>query len=202
MIEARQTLCLALFAALALAVLGNVLLFQPRAAVDGQVVATSGASLQTAAPGRVPLSKPRATPASADVAHELARLGYLSSHDAAAEPLVLAAAVVHYQLDAGLPATGTPDDVLLARLILQHRRPAPRPAGTAVIPPASAASEVVRAIQSSLARRGYTVSRVDGTLSWETVRAITEYEMDRGLASTGRVTADLILRLHDTPGRG
>ena len=68
----------------------------------------------------------------------------------------------------------------------------PEPAGKVG---SAEAAELVRFVQQSLAALGYQAGPADGQLKAETVRAIREFEMDKGLVPKGRVSAELMGQL-------
>ena len=50
-------------------------------------------------------------------------------------------------------------------------------------------------MQKGLVALGYQVARVDGRLGEDTVKAIRDFEVDRGLVPKGRVSAELLARI-------
>jgi peptidoglycan hydrolase-like protein with peptidoglycan-binding domain len=48
---------------------------------------------------------------------------------------------------------------------------------------------VIRTVQQRLAALGYRIGRVDGWLGEDTVKAIRDFEMDKGLVPKGRICA-------------
>lgn len=71
---------------------------------------------------------------------------------------------------------------------------APQKAAAAQARPASAASPLVRDVQSSLAKAGYDPGPADGVSGPRTSKAIAEYQRDKGLAVDGQ--ASVALRDH------
>ena len=59
------------------------------------------------------------------------------------------------------------------------------------------AEQVLRAVQQWLAALGYQPGRTDGRPGEETVKAIRDFEMDKGLVPRGRVSAELVARLSE-----
>ncbi len=57
------------------------------------------------------------------------------------------------------------------------------------------AEQVIRSVQQWLAVLGYQPGRIDGRLGEDTVKAIRDFEMDKGLVPRGRVSAELVVRL-------
>jgi peptidoglycan hydrolase-like protein with peptidoglycan-binding domain len=103
------------------------------------------------------------------------------------------AAIMAYEHDHGLALTGEASEALLKR-ILFGAAAGPEPAGTAKAR-SSDAEQVIRAVQKGLVALGYQVARVDGRLGEDTVKAIRDFEVDRGLVPKGRVSAELLARI-------
>ena len=103
------------------------------------------------------------------------------------------AAIMAYEHDHGLALTGEASEALLKR-ILFGAAASPEPAGTAKAR-SSDAEQVIRAVQKGLVALGYQVARVDGRLGEDTVKAIRDFEVDRGLVPKGRVSAELLARI-------
>jgi peptidoglycan hydrolase-like protein with peptidoglycan-binding domain len=101
------------------------------------------------------------------------------------------AAIMAYEYDNGLVLTGQASEGLLTR-ILFGGSPAAEPAGKVG---SAEAAELVRLVQQSLAALGYQPGPADGQLKAETVRAIREFEMDKGLVPKGRVSVELMAQL-------
>jgi peptidoglycan hydrolase-like protein with peptidoglycan-binding domain len=101
------------------------------------------------------------------------------------------AAIMAYEYDNGLVLTGRGSEGLLTR-ILFGGSPGTEPVGTVG---SAEAAELVRFVQQSLAALGYQPGPLDGQLRPETVRAIREFEMDKGLVPKGRVSAELLAQL-------
>ena len=57
------------------------------------------------------------------------------------------------------------------------------------------AEQIIRSVQQWLAALGYQPGRIDGRLGEDTVKAIRDFEMDKGLVPRGRVSAELVTRL-------
>ena len=101
------------------------------------------------------------------------------------------AAIMAYEYDNGLVLTGQASEGLLTR-ILFGGNPAAEPAGKVG---SAEAVELVRFVQQSLAALGYQPGPADGQLKAETIRAIREFEMDKGLVPKGRVSAEVLAQL-------
>jgi hypothetical protein len=65
------------------------------------------------------------------------------------------------------------------------------------------AEEVVRTVQQLLLARGYAPGLADGRLRSDTLQAIRDFELDKGLVPRGRISAELVARLSlpATPAR-
>jgi len=101
------------------------------------------------------------------------------------------AAIMAYEYDNGLLLTGQASEGLLTQ-ILFGGSPAAEPAGRVG---SAEAAEVVRFVQQSLVALGYQPGASDGQLKAETVRAIREFEMDKGLVPKGRISVELMEKL-------
>jgi peptidoglycan hydrolase-like protein with peptidoglycan-binding domain len=103
------------------------------------------------------------------------------------------AAIMAFEHDSGLALTGEASEALLKR-ILFGAAAAPEPAGAAK-GKSSEAEQVILAVQKGLVTLGYQVARVDGRLGEDTVKAIRDFEVDKGLVPKGRVSAELLARI-------
>jgi peptidoglycan hydrolase-like protein with peptidoglycan-binding domain len=133
------------------------------------------------------------------VQRELTERGYGPLVSDGVPGLVTRAAIMAFEHDNRIALTGEATEKLLARLLMG----ASGPAGPAADPSAgrvrSAQAEIVmRTVQQSLVALGYQVGRIDGRAGEETQRAIREFELDEGLAPTGRVSAEVFSRLGRT----
>jgi peptidoglycan hydrolase-like protein with peptidoglycan-binding domain len=125
------------------------------------------------------------------IQRELRQKGYGNlASDATLRPQTRAA-IMAYEYDNGLVLTGQASEGLLTR-ILFGGSPAAEPAGKVG---SAEAAELVRLVQQSLAALGYQPGPADGQLKAETVRAIREFEMDKGLVPKGRVSVELMAQL-------
>jgi peptidoglycan hydrolase-like protein with peptidoglycan-binding domain len=107
---------------------------------------------------------------------------------------VTRAAIMAYEHDQGLPLTGEASEALLKRVLLGASAAA-EPSAAARKVSSARAAQVVRTVQELLAALGYQPGRIDGRLGEDTVRAIREFEMDKGLAVKGRISPDVLVRL-------
>ena len=130
------------------------------------------------------------------VQRELRHRGYGALVSDGVMRAVTRAAIMAYEHDHGLPLTGEASGVLLKRVLLGASALAEPSAGARKVVTARAA-QVVRTVQALLAARGYQPGPVDGRLGEDTVRAIREFEMDKGLAVKGRISADVLMRLSE-----
>ncbi|MSO71299.1 MAG: peptidoglycan-binding protein [Alphaproteobacteria bacterium] len=122
-----------------------------------------------------------------NIQQELIARGYLiGTADGAAGPKTRAA-ILDYQREAGLELTGKASKDLLDHLkfalprISAPHAPAPYP------PP-----EMVRNIQSELARRGYYSGAVDGKTGPTTRAAVRAFQQDAGVPLTGALDERLL----------
>jgi len=109
------------------------------------------------------------------------------------------AGIMAFEHDHGLGLTGEASEELLKRILL-GAPPDTVPAGAAKIRSVQA-EQVIRAAQQRLAALGYRIARVDGWLGEDTVKAIREFEMDKGLVPKGRISAELMARLGEAAER-
>lgn len=106
------------------------------------------------------------------------------------------AGIMAYEHDHGLALTGEASEGLLKRILL---------GGSAGIDfgapgrtrPSAQAEQVIRMVQHWLAALGYLVGRIDGRLGDDTLKAIRDFEMDKGLVPKGRISAELVARLNE-----
>jgi peptidoglycan hydrolase-like protein with peptidoglycan-binding domain len=110
--------------------------------------------------------------------------------------LVTRAAIMAYEADNGLAVTGAATEQLLRRLLLGAA--ALEPLSDAKVRPLHA-ERVIKAVQQALTTHGYQPGRIDGRLGDDTIRAIREFETDKGLIPRGRITADIVARLVEGP---
>jgi peptidoglycan hydrolase-like protein with peptidoglycan-binding domain len=115
---------------------------------------------------------------------------------------VTRAAIMAYEHDQGLPLSGEASEVLLGRVLLGASLSVEPASGTARKVATQRAAQVVRTVQELLAKLGYQPGAIDGRLSEETVRAVREFELDKGIAPKGRISADLLIRLTEAAQSG
>ena len=112
------------------------------------------------------------------------------------------AAIMAFEHDQGLALSGEASEWLLRRILLGGVEgpgiAVGSSGGTGAGKVRSAqAEQVVRAVQQWLAGLGYQPGRADGRLGEDTVKAIRDFEMDRGLVPRGRVSAEVVIRLSE-----
>ncbi|MGI9385198.1 MAG: peptidoglycan-binding domain-containing protein [Methyloligellaceae bacterium] len=99
------------------------------------------------------------------------------------------AAIMAYQHDHGLPATGVASEATLQRIVL-GRGSSAGTAGGGAAPDETVA--LVKAVQQVLAKLGYAPGPVDGIVGGSTRKAIESFERERRLAVTGRISGKLL----------
>jgi peptidoglycan hydrolase-like protein with peptidoglycan-binding domain len=115
---------------------------------------------------------------------------------------VTRAAIMAYEHDQGLPLSGEASEMLLGRVLLGASA-SMEPASSAARKVATQrAAQVVRTVQEMLAKLGYQPGQTDGRLSEGTVRAMREFDLGKGIASKGRISADLFIRLTEAAQSG
>jgi len=138
------------------------------------------------------------------VQRELRERGYgLLVSDGIMRP-VTRAAVMAYENDHGLPLTGDATDVQLKRILLGGSPSAEPSPATATVPKVATAQagEIVRMVQELLAKVGYHPGQIDGRLGEDTLRAVREFELAKGLAPKGRISAEVLMRLTEAAQAG
>ena len=146
-----------------------------------------------------PLTAPRAEAGVETVRaiqRELRTRGYGPLPGDGVMSLATRAGIMAFEHDRGLGLTGEASEELLKRILLGDS-PEVAPAGPAKIRSVQA-EQVIRAVQQRLAALNYRIARVDGWLGEDTVKAIRDFEMDKGLVPKGRVCAELIARLNES----
>lgn len=118
------------------------------------------------------------------------------------------AAIMAYEHDHGLPLSGEASDVQLKRIVLGGPASAElAPAittGTATVPKVATAraGEVVRTVQELLTKAGYQPGQINGRLGEDTLRALRDFEVAKGLTPKGRISAEVLLRLSEASQAG
>ncbi len=127
------------------------------------------------------------------VQRELQARGYETGGSDGVAGLMTRAAIMGFEYDHGMALTGRPSQDLLKRILLGSSDAASKPIGSTGQSPE--ARDVIRNVQTSLAKLGYKPGRIDGRLTPETARAIREFETDQALPESGRVSGPLVARL-------
>jgi peptidoglycan hydrolase-like protein with peptidoglycan-binding domain len=142
---------------------------------------------------RVVVSPPGADPrqVTREIQSALAAKGYeTGGQDGIAGP-VTQAAILAYEIDNALPLTAEPSEALLG-MIKDGRR---GPATNAALAPGAKAEALIRSVQTSLTKLGYSAGRADGRLGEATIAAIRAFEKQQAMPDTGRISGDLVSRL-------
>jgi peptidoglycan hydrolase-like protein with peptidoglycan-binding domain len=111
--------------------------------------------------------------------------------------LTTRAAIMAFEHDHGMALSGEASDRLLKRILLGAADPASADSSGAGRVRSGHAEQVIRSVQQWLAALGYQPGRVDGRPGEDTVKAIRDFEMDKGLVPRGRVSAELVSRLSE-----
>ena len=139
------------------------------------------------------------------IQRELKLRGYGPLGSDGAINLATRAAIMAYEHDQGVALTGEASERLLRRILFGAvETPGTASGGAGKIKSASA-EQVVRSVQQWLVAQGYQPGRTDGRLSEDTIKAIREFEVEKGLVPRGRISAEIVTRLGEsvtkTPGR-
>ncbi len=159
--------------------------------------AASARAKATAATSTLPVGTADVTRA---VQRELQIRGYETGGADGTPSLMTRAAIMGFEYDHGLALTGRPSQRLLKSIILGDGARKARPVGSSG--QSAEATDVIRSVQTSLAKVGYRPGRTNGRLTPETMRAIREFEVDQALPETGRVSGPLVSRLARLSGDG
>jgi peptidoglycan hydrolase-like protein with peptidoglycan-binding domain len=111
--------------------------------------------------------------------------------------LTTRAAIMAFEHDQGMALSGEASDRLLKRILLGAADPASADSSGAGRVRSGHAEQVMRSVQQWLAALGYQPGRIDGRPGDDTVKAIRDFEMDKGLVPRGRVSAELVVRLSE-----
>ena len=120
-------------------------------------------------------------------------------------------AITSFEKDNGLPVTGSPSDELLRHILLGEAAAlgastgslASAGGGGAAAKPSSTApaDPTVKQVQQILADLGYEPGPIDGAMGSGTEHAVGAFQRDRKIASTGRITPDLLREIQRVTGR-
>jgi peptidoglycan hydrolase-like protein with peptidoglycan-binding domain len=103
------------------------------------------------------------------------------------------AAIMAYEFDRGLPLTGEATGETLKLILLGA--PASGSGRSAGEVRSVHAEGIIRNVQKALGSLGYQPGAADGRLGEETIKAIRDFEMDRGQVPKGRISAGLLAQL-------
>ncbi len=129
------------------------------------------------------------------IQRELKLRGYGPVAGDGAMGLTTRAAIMAFEHDHGMALSAEANDRLLKRILLGAADPASVDSSGAGRVRSARAEQIIRSVQQWLAALGYQPGRIDGRLGEDTVKAIRDFEMDKGLVPRGRVSAELVTRL-------
>jgi Putative peptidoglycan binding domain len=112
--------------------------------------------------------------------------------------LATRAAIMAFEHDHGMALSAEASERLLKRIVLGAVEPANVSHSVVDRGASPRATEVIRSVEQWLAALGYQPGHTDGRLGEETVKAIREFEVDKGLVPRGRISAELVGRLNET----
>jgi peptidoglycan hydrolase-like protein with peptidoglycan-binding domain len=111
--------------------------------------------------------------------------------------LATRAAIMAFEHDHGMSLSAQASEPLLKRIVLGDIERAEVSGSVADRGASAGAAEVIRSVQRWLAALGYQPGQADGRLGEETVKAIRDFEVDKGMVPRGRVCAELVGRLNE-----
>jgi peptidoglycan hydrolase-like protein with peptidoglycan-binding domain len=111
--------------------------------------------------------------------------------------LTTRAAIMAFEHDHAMALSGEASERLLKRILLGATDAASADSLGAGKVRSSHAEQLIRSVQQWLAALGYQPGRIDGRPGEETVKAIRDFEVDKGLVPRGRVSAELVVRLSE-----
>lgn len=152
---------------------------------------------------RTPREIARPWPGSKTIAaiqRKLAENGYEPGAADGVQGNMTRAAIMAYQHDNGLRVTGSASDQLLKNLILGASVVNAVPEGSQEVP--NETKSLVMAVQLTLTKLGYDPGPADGLQGAATSRAIEEFERDRNLTVSGRISGRLVESLTQAQGGG
>jgi peptidoglycan hydrolase-like protein with peptidoglycan-binding domain len=148
-----------------------------------------------------PEEEPQLTASATTVAaiqRELSARGYGPLPGDGLLGLATRAGIMAFEHDHGLPLTGEASEELLKRILLGTAvGGGPTEQGARTVQ----AAQVVRKVQQGLAALGYRIARVDGRLGEDSLKAIRDFEVDRGLVPKGRISAEIVAHLNEAAAR-
>ncbi|MEM7620290.1 MAG: peptidoglycan-binding domain-containing protein [Pseudomonadota bacterium] len=125
------------------------------------------------------------------IQRELKAQGYEPGGVDGAVGLLTRAAILAFQYDKGLDLTAEPSDELLVKILVRPKDVK----STYKRSPSRTGQNVIRVIQTVLSDLGYSPGQVNGIRGTKTIAAIKEFEKDRNLKVTGRVSGKLVREL-------
>ena len=131
------------------------------------------------------------------IQRELKLRGYGPLGGDGAIGLTTRAAIMAFEHDHGMALSGEASERLLKRILLGTADPASADSSGAGRVRSGHAEQVIRSVQQWLATLGYQPGRIDGRPGEDTVKAIRDFEMDKGLVPRGRISAELVTRLSE-----
>lgn len=192
---------LAVFGALTVVFLINVLSLQSstHGLAPAPVVASQTSDAQVAETrsdgSLVILNSADAHETALTVQRELAAQGYQPGPETTSPSLMLRAAIMAYEYDNGLPLRAVANLELLERLRGQ-RAPVATTEKNSGQPVSPEAKQAMLEIQQLLKQLKYEPGPVDGVYGAATKRAISDFEFDKSLPETGRVSGHLVAALN------
>lgn len=133
-----------------------------------------------------------------EIQRQLAALGYYNGPRDGRLNARLRSAVAAYQRRRGLAASGVSSRALLEDL--RYHRAVAAVAADADAAGSTAIDPRIIVVQKGLAELGYAPGPVDGTLGERTRQALMQFQRDRELPVTGKVTQEVLDALDKTAG--
>jgi peptidoglycan hydrolase-like protein with peptidoglycan-binding domain len=157
---------------------------------DTGSIGAGGFELAALAP---PDAQDHASPAEVTraIQRELQIRGYETGESDGALGLMTRAAIMAFEHDNGLPATGRPSQDLLKSILLGVNGKTADKGQK----PTREAQDVIRSVQRSLTSLGYAPGETSGMMTSQTEKAIRAFEADQALPESGRVSGPLVARL-------
>lgn len=183
----------------------NIAALEAAEIVDTGSIGTAAASRMPGVIGAPPLEDmagasdaPSYRDTTRAVQRELQIRGYETGGRDGVAGVMTRGAILAYEHDHGLALTARPSQQLLKAIILGEDGKS----GGKRAEASAEAREVIRSVQTSLAKLGYKPGPATGVLSKDTVRAIRAFEGHQALPETGRISGPLIARLARLSGEG
>lgn len=137
------------------------------------------------------------------IQRELKARKYIPGKEDGAAGLLTRAAILAFEYDMGLPLTATPSESVLQNIIFGV--PGARRDQDAEDKMTPTSVRIVKQAQKILNDLGYYTGKVHGRIDQKTRKAIREFEEDRSLKVTGRVSGKLmqeLIKFADKPAGG